>query len=213
MTSPSTNTEHQTVIACIHCDQLQAYQEPAPGHHLRCVNCNSIIELGGNHSTRIAAGLVITGLLFFLPALFMPIMSLDLISTIKYSSVFGGITYLVEQAQYFTAGLVFFCTIFAPALVLIAFAVILFAPHTEKMHRYKLSLAYLLCIVRGWAMLDVYILGYFVSVIKLRDFGPWAPEPGFYCLVGLAICLLKLFADHDANGIWKLTECHQRECP
>lgn len=206
MASSSTEHDNSDVIACIHCDQLQTYQKPAAGHHLRCINCNSIIEQGNNHSTAIATSLVIAGLMFFIPALFLPIMSLDLTSTIKYTSVFDGISYLVEQSQYFTAGLVFFCTIFAPAIVLIAFGVILLAPDNESMHRYKLSLAYLLCIVRGWAMLDVYILGYFVSVIKLRDFGPWSPEPGFYCLVGLAVCLLKLFADHDVNGIWKLTE-------
>ena len=194
--------EHLT--ACANCDLVMEKVNPPPGHHSKCPRCGSTVEYGAGLSRQAIKWLVAASAFFFIPSTFYPLLSLELTNATQRTSIFGGVAYLVEQSQFFSAGLVFFCSIFVPAAIIAAFIIVLFTPKRSSSHNWRVGSIRILMQLRTWAMLDVYLLGFFVSAIKLQDFGSIIPDIGLFALAGLTICFIKLFGSLDKQAMWDL---------
>lgn len=57
-----------------------------------------------------------------------------------------------------------------------------------------------------WCMLDVYMLGILIALIKMKDFGYIFSGPGLYCFVGVLILTNLAMLSFDPGTAWDALE-------
>jgi paraquat-inducible protein A len=60
--------------------------------------------------------------------------------------------------------------------------------------------------LREWSMLDIYLLGLLVSIVKISSMAGLALGPGIFCFVVLMICLLVGLNEFDPESHWQKLE-------
>ncbi len=74
-------------------------------------------------------------------------------------------------------------------------------PHCRTIYRFVVH-------IREWSMIDIFLLGVLVAVVKLADLADVAPGAGLYLLGGAMGMLLILLWGHEPDDIWAYLE-HQ----
>ena len=60
--------------------------------------------------------------------------------------------------------------------------------------------------LRVWGMLSVYLLGSFVAIVKMADFGSMSLGTGFYAFLGLMVAVTAAQAALDPHDVWERVE-------
>lgn len=147
---------------------------------------------------------VIAAMLFYIPANFYPLVSVEIAGTLKQTSVFDGILMLVEQGHLVTAAIVLFCSLIVPTMVITTFIVLLVTLHYRIWYRLQRGCVRLLVHLRDWSMLDIYLISFLVTMFKIKDMGDLELQIGIAAFIGLTIAVNKLFIMYDRRALWQL---------
>lgn len=193
----------QTLFACNECDYLIYIDDIPSGYVVSCPRCNhSIIHRKVNSINRTIA-ISSSGLLFFLPAIFYPLMSMQIFSLENSASLFTGMLALWQSELYLVACLVCIFCILTPFIKLIfAFIICLgLKMNYQKYSWYKQLLLYYHK-VDSWEMLEIFMVGILVSVFKLNGMAELSFNIGLLCFAALMLCVISLKLTLDKSFIW-----------
>ena len=117
------------------------------------------------------------------------------------------VTGLIKQTDYAPLGvLVAVFMLIAPTLLILGLLYLLL----PLMRRRKLPGAIMLCrlvtIARRWQMLDVYLLGVLVSLLKLGKLATLTLGTSFWAFAALIICLSLSLGSIDLRELWARIE-------
>jgi len=178
------------------------------GQKAQCPRCHEVLSQPVRHSVQYTLALSLTGLLLFIPANVQPLLSLHLnvFHLSKASTIIQGVVVLFDAGLWLVAGMVLVAAIVVPAVnFLLMFYVSLSLtlhrafPHVTTAFRIYLHLV-------EWAMLEVYLLGLLVSLIKLADKSFVIMGVGLYCFIGLLLASILLSTHVDREGFWRRLE-------
>jgi len=191
---------------CHECDVLMCLPDGPVSSALRCPRCSSPVK--GHGSAEIAKPLaaVAAGLIFFWPANFMPILHMSILGIESNHTMIGAVRVMAEGNMVPVAVMVLFCSVLAPLLefsllgiVLAQVALgrnILLLPNFFRFYTH----------LDSWAMLEVYMIGLLVSVIKLIGMASVAPGIGLICFVGMMLSSIVVKVTLDRHGLWRRVE-------
>ncbi|WHI45309.1 paraquat-inducible protein A [Microbulbifer sp. JMSA004] len=201
------NEEHNAVLTdwqrvCHECDLLLTGSLAPPGQKLVCPRCRCTLHRNGNHSIYYTLALSLTGLLLFIPSVSLPLLDFSLFSFGAESTLLNGVYSLFKAGFIWLSVLVLFCSVIAPVG---KFALLLFIcwgsawawldrPVSNAIRFYQH--------IKEWGMLDVYMLGILVALIKLRDLGKMEVEPGLYCFGAMMLLANLSSLSFDQTAIW-----------
>lgn len=111
----------------------------------------------------------LTALIFYTPAMFFPIMKIELYGNVNSATVYSGVVSLFNSGNWFIASVVLLASIILP-LAKILTLLFLTSPFEISNHAKKKLLSYLE-FLGPWAMLDVFLVAILISIVKL---GSWA---------------------------------------
>ena len=100
------------------------------------------------------------------------------------------------------AVLVFFTTIVVPAVQLGAMTYLLLSLRMGRVPRRLPFALRALQAVRPWGMIEVFILGLLVSLVKLGGMAKVAPGIALWSFGGLLVMIAAAVASFDARAIW-----------
>lgn len=205
--------------ACPECDLLLGDARVPAGSDALCPRCGCVIWEGRPDSAERGLALSLAGLMLFLPALLLPLMTLEKLGLKSAGNILQGIWSLWQGGYQPLALLVLACTVIAPLaellLTLTACGWLCLearlrqrpgsraAPLQRRLLPWSHHVNLLLRLnhhVREWAMLEVLMMGALVSLVKLRDMATLVLGPGLLCLGGLlacAICVRWLVNEHE----------------
>src|SRR5690606_5649591 len=118
---------------------------------------------------RRSLALVIAALLFYVPANFLPIMQLSLLGQTTQDTVWSGVLGLYDSGMQGIAGVVFLASMAVPLLKLLCQFCVLLSSRLDIGRSYGLLLYRLYQHLREWGMLEVYLMGTLVALVKLID--------------------------------------------
>ncbi len=189
-------------MACHDCDLLLRAGEISAKRQARCPRCGAVLYRHKPHSVDRTLAFSLAGLLFYVPANILPVMSLSIIGNTQSNTLLMGVVRLWQQGFWWMALLVCICSMVIPLielliLILISGALKLnvnyaFLPKLTKWHK----------VISGWAMLDVYLLGLVVAIVKTSDIGQLVVEPAFYYFLLLLLLTLGAIYNYDEHGVW-----------
>jgi paraquat-inducible protein A len=132
-----------------------------------------------------------------------PVVSLDIQGQETHATLFAAARALHEQGQSAVAALVLATLIVAPALEL-GGLLYLIAPLREGRVAAGFGPVFrLVHALRRWQMFEVFMLGIFVSVVKLSHLANVIPGLGLWAFFGLMFTSVAAIASYDEKALWE----------
>ena len=189
-------------IGCHDCDALFTAPTLHEGERLVCPRCDAHLLSVRHNSVQRATAFALAAAVFFVAANAFPFLSLQSdyreSNMVLAQSVSG-----LESAGYPPlASAVAIFTLVAPTLVIGGLLYLLLPLLSGR----RLPGAIVLCRVvhdaRRWNMVEVYLLGVLVSMLKLGSLAKLSLGTSFWAFVGLIICLTASLACIDHHELW-----------
>jgi paraquat-inducible protein A len=155
---------------------------------------------------------VVTGLILWWPANFMPILTMSIIGNISDNTLMGGVIDLYRGGFYWVSLVVFVCSILAPSAKLLLLLIVLLHIKRDHYSRFLPTLFRVYGYLDSWGILEVYIIAVLVSITKLVDLAAIQAGLGLYCFIGLLLASILAAANLDKERIWESIEdlCQQK---
>ena len=194
--------KEERLIACLDCDLLHEITDILPGQDAVCTRCGFVLYQHKYDSLNRTLALVITGLICFIPANVYPILSLRVLGISKPYTLFDGVVELIANELWFAAFIVLISSIFMPLVNLLLLSYMLIplklnvvpggGPWAFRMHH----------LLEEWGMLEIYMLGILLAIIKLKDIGDLEPGIGLYSFIVLMVVNILAAISFDPRIVW-----------
>ena len=195
------------LVICEDCDLVHARQALAPGEVARCTRCGTVLGRGQRLSPQSQLALSVAALLVFLMGNLSSIVTLDLGGLHVESTLPEAIAQTWATGQEAVA-LLAGATAFAFPLAVILLRLWVLVPLALG----RRSAAFLpamraLHAVTRWSMVEVFLLGTLVAIVRSAGLASVVPGVGIFSYAALTVLLT---ANHAAglHGLWQ----HADEC-
>lgn len=204
--SPATPSQ-PALISCPDCDLLMDADITAGiGASIRCPRCATElfrVHAGGFERTLAFAS---TALILFLIANVFPIVGLNLQGHLIEVTLIGAAKQLWKADMEYLGALVGITTIVIPLFELLA-VMWLISPLTRG--RQPPGFAALLRIMHlthPWGMVEVFMLGVLVSLVKLAHLAQVIPGIGIWAYGGVMLLITAIASSYDQRKLWRAWE-------
>ena len=190
------------LLACRECDLLQRRPALATGDDARCRRCDALLYRARNDNLDRPLAFTFAAALLFAVANAFPIVSLEVQGLTTTATLTGTATALFNQDMRLLGALVFVTTVVVPAVQLCGMAYLLI-PLKAGIVPSGLPLALrILQAVRPWGMIEVFLLGVLVSLVKLAGMASVVPGIALWTFGGVLMMIAAALASFDAQAIW-----------
>jgi paraquat-inducible protein A len=202
-------TRRALLVACQDCDLLQQEADPSVSVAARCHRCGT--ELYRQHAGGLERSLayVLAASVLFLVANAFPIVGLQIQSEHTQATLYGAARTLMSEGMFFIAGLVLLTTMLVPALQIAALTYLLLPLHLEVTLPYPQLAFRLLRSAQPWGMIDVFMLGLLVSLVKLSHLASVVPGIALWSFAALLPLLAAAISVFDPREYWARVEANQ----
>jgi paraquat-inducible protein A len=189
---------------CDECDLLQRNPPLPRAGSSHCVRCGLRLHRHRPDSLNRTLALTLTGLVLFIIANSYPFLSFEMQGQETQTTLISGVRDLSGQGKHAVAAVVFFTSILAPGLQLVLLIVVLgplkwggrLPPRYPTLFRWFRTLV-------PWGMMDVFMIGILVSVVKLAEMATIVPGPSLYAFVVLIFVLAAAQSSLDPDIVWQ----------
>jgi paraquat-inducible protein A len=195
-------TMSASLIACEDCDLLHRRVPLPPGGSLRCTRCGATLERDARNGIERALALSLACLVLLAVANLFPFMTFRMGGLVQMNHLASGVIELFQQGYWELALLVAFAIVLAPALRLV---LLLFVSASLRFGLRPPGLTRALKLagrLHEWAMLDVFLLGSIVAIIKLSTLADVQLGLAFYAFGALIVMLAAANAAFDPHAAW-----------
>lgn len=195
-----------TLERCLDCDLLQRGPVIQPGEAARCSRCGAVLFREKVNSLDRTLGLTFTALVLWIVANVFPFMTFEFGGESESNVILSGVIELYGNGAVALSVLILFTSVVAP-IVYIGGMLYTLVPLKLGWRAPGLAACFrFLTELRSWSMLEVYLLGVMVAVIKLNQLA--GIKPGV-AMVAFAILILVWSASQaslDPRIIWQSLE-------
>lgn len=193
----------EAMVACHECDLLMLKPQLQSGESADCPRCGYELYRHRHQVVRRSLALVIAALLLYVPANFLPIMQLNLLGQSSQDTVWSGVLGLYGTGMQGIAVVVFLCSMGVPLLKLLCQLAVLLSIRWGIGRSYGLLLYRIYQHLREWGMLEVYLMGTLVSIVKLIGLADLSLGFGLACFIGLLLLQVWLEVTMSPHQIWE----------
>lgn len=202
--SRSSSDPHlDAMVACHECDLLMNRSPLQMGETLCCPRCGYKLASHPYRWQQRCLALVITALILYIPANFLPILNLNLLGATRSETAWSSVVELYRAGANGTATVVLLSSMIIPLLKLILQALVLLGIHYSFAPRLGMLLFRTYHHLKEWGMLEVYLIGILVSIVKLVDIADLSIGPGLACLIALLLTQLWLEVTLSDQLVWE----------
>ncbi|MGI4814901.1 MAG: paraquat-inducible protein A [Janthinobacterium lividum] len=193
------------LIACRYCDALHRKVAIQGREAARCTRCDAVLYRMADDRVERVLALAIAALIVFVIANAFPIVQLESQGITINTTLFGAIVQLWEQQRYIIALIVLCSTILFPLTELLALIYLLGGICRGEAPRFFNQVLRAVLTVRPWGMLEVFMLGVLVTLVKLSGYAQLMLEPGLFAFGGLTLLITAVLA-FDPRTLWDFAE-------
>ena len=190
------------IIACHDCDLLLHDQCIEANRTAHCPRCDAVLHISRSNSLQRTLALSLAGLLLFIPAMTLPILSFEVLGQGSSSTMLNGIVTMLAEGYWWMSILVLFCSVLAPLLKML----LLLTLSAGSLFDWSLGLLIrcqkLYRHLDEWGMFDVYMLGIIVSFVKMQAYGLLLPGIGLWCFAALLVIAAASSSVYDSHLVW-----------
>ena len=192
----------KSMIACHECDLLHRIKPLPDGTAAKCVRCGAVLYRQKKDSLDRTLSLTIAGVVLFIVANTFPFLAMKSGGLVRQTTLITGVKQLHAQGMESLALLVLLTSIVVPFVQL---AGMLYVLVPLKLNRIPRHLPLVFRSLRGlqpWGMMEVFMLGILVSIVKLGKMATIVPGLAIYSFVVLIFILAGAAASLDPRIVW-----------
>jgi paraquat-inducible protein A len=189
-------------LRCLDCDLLQRAPHLEIGESARCPRCGATLHTHRRDSINRTLALVVAALFLWACSNFLPFMVFEFKGQSDSNTIATGVRILYERGFGELAVLIAFTSIAAPIVYILGMLYVL-VPIRLGARPWKLGLVFRALVwLRPWSMLEVYLLGGLVAVVKLAELASIVPGPASVAFVVLILVWISIAATLDPREVW-----------
>ncbi|MFT4021676.1 MAG: paraquat-inducible protein A [Acinetobacter sp.] len=197
----SGHLELDNLVCCEECDALYHYVALKNGERAYCQQCNAELYQHVKSFNRLLA-LVITALIVFIIANSFPIVTIELQGRVSQTTLLGAAQAMFQTDKFLVGVIILITTFIVPLLNLVIFVYILTFIHFFKSYNTLLIYAFrILHIFRVWGMIEVFVIGILVTLVKLSGMVMVLPGIALWAF-GILSVLLVYISSISIHNLW-----------
>lgn len=196
-------TELPGVTVCEGCDAVYRHATLRPREVASCPRCGTELAVNAGAQQKRLLPLTVASLILFVIANLFPIVEIELQGRRAQTTLFGAVVALTGEGMSPVALLVLATTLLFPlAQLLILFY--LSAPLMRGARPPGFALLVrVLQSLRPWGMVEVFLLGVLVAIVKLSGMATVVAGPALWAFVGLTV-LLTSVVSFNPRAFWEM---------
>ena len=195
-----------SLIACHECDLIHRVQPLPPKGVASCMRCGAVLYRHKPNSLERTLALSLAGLILLAVANAFPFLALKMGSQVQHTTLITGIRELYAQGMQPLAILVFFTTILAPLAQLLGMLYVLLPLRHHRVPPKFAPVFRIVHAVQPWSMMEVFMLGILVSVVKLAKMAQIVPGIAIFSFFALILVLAAATVSLDSHAVWESWE-------
>lgn len=194
------------LVACHDCDLLTRIPQPLTRGVAKCPRCGATLLRGRSKSVDHALALVVSGFLLFALANLLPFLSLRSGGQTQETSLISGALAFWHDEDYLLGTLVLLTTFLFPLLDLLGTLHLLLGVHFGYQPWRGAAIYRFLRSAQPWGMMEIFMLGVLVAVVKLGEIATVIPGVALYSFAALILVTATLNFVIEPHSIWKHLE-------
>ena len=191
------------LLACPECDLLQSDSAVSRPRKALCARCGAVLYQRHAQGLERTAALTAAALVLFAIANSFPILSLELQGERTDATLAGAVVALWSQNMQLVAALVAFTAILMPLAELAALAWLL-VPLRFGLRAPQFGAVFqALQFAQRWGMVEVFVLGALVSLVKLGHLANVEPGIALWSFAALMLVMAAIEANFDPRDLWQ----------
>ncbi len=199
--------------ACPACDLLLRQPPDDSGVTFFCPRCGKTLHKTIPQSVEKVLAFSLAGLLLFIPANFMPLVTMSILGLEKHSSIFDSVLALYDQGLFLVGSTVLSMALLFPLVTLGLLCIVSLGIATGRRSLLLLLLFRGYHYLTEWAMMDVYLIGIFVTIIKLSGMAKVHFDFGLFCFIGMVITAIAAQSCLSYQEFWQRLDPEHRQPP
>jgi paraquat-inducible protein A len=193
-------------IACHDCDLIHRIKPLPVKGAANCIRCGAVLYKHKPNSLDRTLAFAIAGLILFILANSFPFLALRIGSQVRETTLITGIHELYVQGVQVIAILVLLTTVLVPFTQMICLFYILLPLKFGRLPKRLPRVFRFLQSVQPWGMMEVFMVGILVSVVKLAKMAKIIPGISLYSFLALIFVLTAMTVSLDSHLIWQKWE-------
>lgn len=191
-----------SLIVCHECDLLQQEVPLQSGGFACCHRCNGILYRNSPDSIARPLAFTLAAAVFFIVANVYPVLGIEMQGTPSKTNLYGAVQSLWDQDMRLISILVGITTMLIPAVELGMMIYLLLPLHFGKLPGGIRLVMRVLQNIRPWSMIEVFLLGVLVSLVKLTSSSTIIPGVALWAFGGLTFMLAAMAASFNTRDVW-----------
>lgn len=196
------------LVACPECDLLLYEIELKSGHAAVCSRCGASLYRKTTESLSRTLALCLAAAIFLMIANIYPILGIESRGNGNATNLYGAVSSLWDQEMHFISTLVFITAIVIPTLE-ISLLIYLLLP--LKLGQVPPGLAWImrfLQTIQPWGMVEVFMLGILVALVKLTDNFRIIPGIALWAFGGVTFLMAAVATTFNPRDVWARLDWH-----
>lgn len=198
------STEH--LMACEECDLLLEQDKPPEGHSVICPRCGNCIDKSLFRSLSNTLSLSVTGLFLFVPAVLLSLFTFESVGVTDSCNVLESIVIFMKSGYDLVGISLLFAAVLFPFFLLLCTSTLSFCLISKKYPSWLARLFRFYIHIEEWAMVEVYLLGMIITIIKMRATAEINYDMGFIVYIFLVLLVVGVNGVLDRSLFWRLLE-------
>jgi len=194
------------LIACHDCDLLQREIPLKPGCAASCSRCGAVLYRNATDSIDRTLAFTMAASVLFMIANIFPIFAIELQGSRSEINLLGAVSSLWDQQMQFIALIVLVTTILIPALELITMTYLLLPLKFRHIPAGYIHFLRMMQIAKPWGMVEVFMLGVLVSLVKLTSSFKVIPGISLWSFGALTLLLAAAASSFSTRDVWARLE-------
>ncbi|WGZ92578.1 MAG: paraquat-inducible protein A [Candidatus Thiothrix putei] len=190
-------------IACHDCGQLHRYSPLAPGKTANCTRCGAVLYRNRPDMLDSVLALTLAGLVLFVLTNVFPLLGLRAQGAEQELHLLGASLAFWDQGYPLLAGLIILNIIIFPLFELLTVLVVVLTIRYRWRSSTAIFLFRWMSEFKPWGMLEVFMLGVLVAVVKLGDLATLIVGTAFWSFAGLILTMAAATALLDPFSVWR----------
>lgn len=193
-------------IACQECGQLHRYRPVASGKTANCSRCGAVLYRSRPNMLDAVLALTLAGLTLFVLTNVFPLLGLRAQGAEQELHLLGASLAFWDQGYPILAGLIILNIIVFPLFELLTLLVVVLTIRYRWRSNMAIFLFRWMRELKPWGMLEVFMLGVLVAVVKLGDLATLIVGAAFWSFAGLILTMAAATALLDPFSVWRALE-------
>jgi paraquat-inducible protein A len=196
----------EPLVACHECDLLQREPHLPRGGIARCQRCGATLYRSHPNSLERSLAFTLGALILFIVSNTFPIVGLKISGEFVQANLLGAARAMFRADMAPVAALVLATGFVAPLVQMAAMIYLLLPIHFNRRPPHPDLVFRAIALVTPWGMVEVFMLGVLVTLVKLLHLASVVPGVAMWSLAGVMMLLAAAASSFDQRRLWARLE-------